>query len=241
MTALVIGAPGTNRQRDAAFAFEQLGMATAFASVESLVHDGSPLRHARIVMLAGGFSYADALGAGRLWALDLTERLGDAVRGVVARGVPVLGVCNGFQALVAAGLLPGSVPSALEPNAHGQFACHWVTMRPVSTRCVWTRDLAADDAELQCPIAHGEGRFRVAPDDVAALAANDQIALRYGSANPNGSVDGIAGVCDETGLVLGLMPHPENHVVRRQHPQSRHGHDRGSCVPLFAAGVRHVA
>lgn len=171
-------------------------------------------------------------------ALDLTAagggRLGQQVRDFVDSGRPVIGICNGFQVLTRAGLLPG----ALGPNQHGHFDCRWVELAPdPHSRCIWT-DCAGD--EIHCPIAHGEGRY-VHPDP-AGLAANGQVALRYAGRNPNGSVADIAGVCDETGLVLGLMPHPENHVVPRQHPRHRLEGDTTVHLGLrlFEAAVRHV-
>ena len=152
----------------------------------------------------------------------------------VASGRPVIGICNGFQVLTRAGLLPG----ALGHNDHGRFDCRWVELAPeAGSHCIWTSAL---DDPVHCPIAHGEGRY-VHPDP-DGLAAAGQVALRYTGSNPNGSVAGIAGVCDPSGVVLGLMPHPENHVIPRQHP--RHRHDptttRTLGLRLFEAAVRHV-
>ena len=148
------------------------------------------LDDARIVVVAGGFSYGDALGAGRMLALDLTAadggRLGERLRAFVASGRPVVGICNGFQVLTRTGLLPG----ALGHNAGGHFDCRWVRLAPEpASRSIWTAGL---DDEVHCPIAHGEGRY-VHPDP-DALAASGQVALRYAGGNPNGSVADIAGV-----------------------------------------------
>src|SRR5690606_27866676 len=138
---------------------------------------------------------------------------GDALRRAVDRGTPVLGICNGFQVLTRTGLLPG----ALGHNAAGVFDCRWVSLAVgASSTSIWTRHAAP---LIDCPIAHGEGRY-VHPDP-DGLAAAGQVALRYAGVNPNGSVGDIAGVSDPTGLVLGLMPHPENHAVVRQHPRHR--------------------
>lgn len=237
-TALVVTGPGTNRDRDATFALDLAGAEPETVAVGELAARPERLDTARIVLVAGGFSYGDALGAGRLLALDLTAadggRLGDALRGFVASGRPIIGICNGFQVLTRAGLLPG----ALGHNQGGHFDCRWVSLTPESgSRSVWL-DGAAD--AIDCPIAHGEGRY-VHPDP-DALAANGQVVFRYRDANPNGSVADIAGVCDETGLVLGLMPHPENHVLTRQHPRHRAdaATDRRLGLRLFEAAVRHV-
>jgi phosphoribosylformylglycinamidine synthase I len=237
-TAIVITGPGTNRDRDAMFALDLAGAEPVTVPVGQLTARPDQLDEARIVLVAGGFSYGDALGAGRLLALDLTAadggRLGDALRAFVASGRPVIGICNGFQVLTQAGLLPG----ALGHNAGGHFDCRWVALRPErGSRSIW---LDGTDDEIECPIAHGEGRY-VHPDP-EGLAAGGQVAFRYAGTNPNGSVADIAGVCDETGLVLGLMPHPENHVITRQHPQHRSvaDTDRRRGLRLFEAAVRHV-
>jgi phosphoribosylformylglycinamidine synthase I len=236
--AIVVAGPGTNRDTDAVLALDLAGAEPTIVLAGELTARPELLDDARIVVVAGGFSYGDALGAGRMLALDLTAgdggRLGERLRSFVAGGRPVIGICNGFQALTRTGLLPG----ALGHNAGGRFDCRWVRLaaEPAS-RCIWTADM---EAELHCPIAHGEGRY-VHPDP-AVLAANGQVALRYSGGNPNGSVADIAGVCDDSGVVLGLMPHPENHVLPRQHP--RHRHDptttRTLGLRLFEAAVRHV-
>ena len=233
--AMVLAAPGTNRDRDVAYALQLAGADPQITLLEELVAEPAPLlRDMQMLVLAGGFSYADALGAGRMWSLGVTDRLGDVLPRFVELGRPVIGICNGFQVLTGAGLLPG----ALGHNASGHFQCEWVRLQAHASKSIWTRDLEP----IECPIAHGEGRY-VHPD-VAALEANGQVALRYASnggyRNPNGSVGDIAGVCDETGLVLGLMPHPENHVIGRQHPRHSRGTAAGLGLGLFQQGVRYA-
>jgi phosphoribosylformylglycinamidine synthase len=229
-TALVLAAPGTNRDHDVAFALELAGATPRIALLAEVLADPALIDGAQMLVVAGGFSYADALGAGRMWALQLTHGVGDALRGFVAAGRPVIGICNGFQVLTATGLLPG----ALGHNASGHFQCEWVRLEVPAGRCVWTQGLEP----IECPIAHGEGRY-VHPDP-AALAAAGQVAFTYAGRNPNGSVDAIAGVCDESGVVLGLMPHPENHVLLRQHPRAARGTHGGLGLALFQQGVRHA-
>ena len=236
--ALVVAGPGTNRDTDAVLALDLAGAEPSVVLAAELTARPELLDDARIVVVAGGFSYGDALGAGRLLALDLTAadggRLGERLRAFVAGGRPVIGICNGFQVLTRTGLLPG----ALGHNAGGRFDCRWVSLTAeANSRCIWTASLEDD---VHCPIAHGEGRY-VHPDP-NGLAAAGQVALRYTRANPNGSVADIAGVCDETGVVLGLMPHPENHVLPRQHPRHRHDPttERTLGLRLFEAAVRHA-
>ena len=230
--AMVVAAPGTNRDRDVSYALQLAGADPQITLLEELVENPAPLlRDMQILVLAGGFSYADALGAGRMWSLAVTDRLGDVLPRFVELGRPVLGICNGFQVLTGAGLLPG----ALGHNASGHFQCEWIRMEAPASKSIWTSGLEP----IECPIAHGEGRY-VHPD-VAALEANGQVALRYSEgSNPNGSAGDITGVCDETGLILGLMPHPENHVIGRQHPRHARGTAVGSGLGLFQQGVRYA-
>lgn len=236
--AIVVRAPGTNRDGDVSLALDLAGAEPRVALVDELLERPALLGEARMVVLAGGFSYADALGAGRVWALELERGLGDQLRDFVSQGRPVIGICNGFQALVRTGLLPGGGRrAALAHNAGGSFVCSWVRLVPQSQRCVWTRDL---DDEIHCPIAHGEGRFVCDDETLAALRSNDQVALTYGGGNPNGSIGDIAGVTDPSGVVLGLMPHPENHVVPRQHPKAHRGEHAGLGLRLFENGVRYA-
>jgi phosphoribosylformylglycinamidine synthase len=236
--ALVVRGPGTNRDPDVSLALELAGAQPQVVLAADLVADPKLLDHARVLVLAGGFSYADALGAGRVLALELERGLGDDLKAFVAAGRPVIGICNGFQALVRTGLLPGGTQRvALAPNDTGRFECRWVTLAPVSQRCVWTAGL---DESIDCPIAHGEGRFVCADDTLASLRANDQIALTYAGSNPNGSIADIAGITDPSGVVLGLMPHPENHVLPRQFPRHTRGERGGLGLTLFQNGVRHA-
>jgi phosphoribosylformylglycinamidine synthase subunit PurQ / glutaminase len=229
-TALIVRAPGTNRDHDVAYALTLAGASTKVVSLAALTADPSHIGRSQIVVFAGGFSYADSLGAGALAGLQLNQSLGDDLRSFVASGRPIIGICNGFQMLVRSGLLPGS----LTRNDHGNFICRWVTLdAPTPSRCIWTSTL---EGAIECPVAHGEGRYMADEETVRA-----HTALTYASAsNPNGSTGDVAGVTDSTGLILGLMPHPENHVLERQHPRWHRGEHRGLARSLFDAGVIHV-
>lgn len=255
---LILHATGTNRDHDAARAVEQAGGRPEIVHVNQLRENPARLHDFQMLILPGGFSYGDALGAGRLWAADLRWLFQEEMARFVVAGKPVLGICNGFQALVKSGWLPGPPlcppritggmvrgGATLTRNASGKFECRWVWLEPNrGSPCVFTKHLAE---RIYCPVAHGEGRFIPQNDEALALLQEQrQIALTYVEmdgrpasypANPNGSVADIAGICNEQGNVLGLMPHPENHIIHEQHPQRRHGN---LGLALFENGIRYA-
>ncbi|HBY96178.1 MAG TPA: phosphoribosylformylglycinamidine synthase I [Chloroflexi bacterium] len=250
---LILHTTGTNRDREAVLACELAGGAPEIVHINQLLAGERRLLDYHMLVVPGGFSYGDDLGAGTLWALDLRHRLGDDVAAFVASGRPVLGVCNGFQALVKTGLLPGADwgPGGdrvvtLAPNASAHFECRWVYLQPNrQSPCLFTAGL---DELIYCPVAHGEGRL-VAHDDaiLAALQADGLIALTYVDAtgvpagypaNPNGSALGIAGLCNPAGNVLGLMPHPEDHIFAWHHPRWHRGESGMTGLRLFQNGIK---
>ncbi|MCB9549193.1 MAG: phosphoribosylformylglycinamidine synthase subunit PurQ [Myxococcales bacterium] len=250
--ALVLQAPGSNRDLAAARALTLAGAAPTLLTVGELVEAPERLADFRFLLLPGGFSFGDDLGAGRLWAATLRDRLAEPLARFVEAGRPILGICNGFQALVKLGLLPGrralfEAEVTLTHNASGQFACRPVFLTPEpGTRSIFCRALTAP---IVCPVAHGEGRLAASPATLAALEAEGLVALRYARAdggpvawpdNPNGSPGHIAGLCNPAGNILGLMPHPEDHVLPTQHPGYLRGASGHSGLPLFQAGVAHA-
>lgn len=268
---LVLQAAGTNRDRDAVWAVEKAGGEAAVLHVNALYERPERLHDFQMLILPGGFSYGDALGAGRLLATDLRWLFEDELQRFVGAGKPVLGICNGFQALVKSGWLPGSVAASLGDssgrkveatltrNASNRFECRWVWLEanPASP-CVFTRGPARRGVlSYTFPVAHGEGRFVPGDGVLERLQAGGQIALTYttgnapfaGSesvsrvpypANPNGSVADIAGICNERGNVLGLMPHPEDHIVPWQHPRWMRDEGGGLGLTLFKEGVEYA-
>ena len=252
---LIVSATGSNRDRDVAWACEMAGGAPEIAHLNQLTSGDRKLAGYQMLVLPGGFSQGDDLGAGKLWAVALTHRLGDQLRAFHAGRRPILGICNGFQALVKSGLLPaddGLFPAkplaTLTRNEHAHFECRWVHLAPnPASPCVFTKSL---EEPIHCPVAHGEGQF-VARDagTLERIEARGGVALRYVDAagtlagyphNPNGSIDNIAGVTDPTGTILGLMPHPENHIRPEQHPQFHRGVVGRSGLALFRNGVRYA-
>ncbi len=246
---LILHATGTNRDLDAAQAVELAGGQAEIRHVNQLRSERTRWEDFQMLVVPGGFSYADALGAGKLMALDLTSYFAEEVNAFVDAGKPVIGICNGFQALVKAGVLPGrsDVQATLTFNQSGHFECRWVRLLPRSETCLWTRGLTEP---VDCPVAHGEGRFTLADAArLAALLAAGQVALVYAGPggraaegvyphNPNGSIGDIAGVCNPQGNVLGLMPHPEDHILPHQHPRWTRG--AGGCLglKLFQNGMK---
>lgn len=266
---LILHAPGTNRDREVARACELVGGDPEIVHINQLKAGERRLMDYWMLILPGGFSYGDDLGAGKLWAVALQHTLADDLAAFVEAGRPILGICNGFQALVKAGLLPNlgrcgagqAAPNSgeqglmaapqivtLTRNDSAQFECRWVYLEPQpGSPCVFTQGLGD---VIYCPIAHGEGKF-VAQDKetLANLEAMGLVALRYVGPdgeiadypwNPNGSQGNIAGICDARGTILGLMPHPEDHIVLQQHPRFYRGEQGLLGLRLFQNGVRYV-
>jgi phosphoribosylformylglycinamidine synthase subunit PurQ / glutaminase len=195
----VLQFPGSCDERDAVSACERVGDARL------LWHEDTDLSGLDAVIVPGGFSYGDYLRAG---AIARFSPAMEAVAGFAAEGGPVLGICNGFQVLCEAGLLPG----ALLPNEGLRFICRQVELVAESTDSAWTREVEPG-GRLSVPVKHMTGRFFAPEEELDRLEADGQVAFRYASGqNPNGSARQIAGVANEAGNVLGLMPHPEHAV-----------------------------
>jgi len=258
-TTLILRAAGTNCDAETAFAFEQAGSDTQTLHVNRLLENPLLLGRFQILAIPGGFSYGDDISAGRILAGQIMHHLCDVLHQFIDDGKPIIGICNGFQVLVKTDLLPGPVggrtgqTATLTNNDSQRFIDRWIRLAPRGRLCIWTRDLPP----LELPIAHGEGKFVPADASVRkALADNDQIALVYADDdnapadrkfpdNPNGSIDDIAGICDPTGRVFGLMPHPERHIQATQHPNwpSRTTIDPGNGpgLRIFENAVEFVA
>jgi phosphoribosylformylglycinamidine synthase len=206
MRSAVVVFPGSNRDRDMLAALEKICGRPPI----SVWHADSEIPPVDLIVLPGGFSYGDYLRSGAIAAREPIMR---AVAARAKAGVPVLGVCNGFQILCEVGLLPG----VLMRNASLRFVCKEIRLRVETTDTIFTSLYRKGDV-IRCPVAHGDGNYRADEATLARLKGEDRIVFRYvdaagqatDAANPNGSLDAIAGILNERRNVLGMMPHPEN-------------------------------
>ena len=261
----VLRTAGTNCDRETAFAFSKVGAAAELVHINALIGRKDHLDTFQILALPGGFTYGDDVAAGKILANELRFKLSGALKKFLRDGKLIIGICNGFQILVKSGLLPGNnelrQETSLIINDSGKFEDRWVYLRVTGnglrvtgtrshvTNCVWTKDLPEI---IYLPVAHGEGKF--AAKDKSALERlrkNNQIIFRYCDEtgflkgyphNPNGSLDNIAGISDDTGRILGLMPHPERHIESYQHPRwtGLRKITKGDGLQIFSNGVEYV-
>jgi phosphoribosylformylglycinamidine synthase subunit PurQ / glutaminase len=188
--------PGSNCDRDVYDILKK-----KLESNVSYIKDKDKIKNFDAIVIPGGFTYGDRLRAG---AIAAHSSLMDKIKEQANEGIPILGICNGFQILVEAGLLPG----ALIPNKSLKFVCRWVDILVTNNKTPFT-SLFSDKQKVSIPIAHGEGRYVVDKQTYAEIKNNKQITMKYGGDNPNGSIDNIAAVCNTRGNIMGMMPHPE--------------------------------
>lgn len=213
---LVLTGDGVNCERETARAFELSGAETTILHVNQLTDKFNFLDGFQILALPGGFSFGDELGSGKVFSLKLEAFLGESISKFIERGCPVIGICNGFQVLTKLNIFSKKKNTVgLARNNHGTFINKWSNLKVKENTSLWLKGIE----ELFLPIRHGEGRFVFNNDTEARdeFLKNGQVVLTYGE-NPNGSTDDIAGVCDPTGRVLGLMPHPEAAVKAELYP-----------------------
>jgi phosphoribosylformylglycinamidine synthase I len=267
--ALVLRAPGINCDRETGRACQLAGFETDLVHINQLIKAPELLLDYHFLVIPGGFSYGDDLGAGTLLARNLVIHLGKQLQQFIDEGRLVLGICNGFQVLVRSGLLPGienvsfdtsQIPTtSLISNASAQFECRWITLSTQTSPCIFTQGIAGS---IELPVAHGEGRFVLSDSgSLTTLQSNGHIPLVYttnvwqispASAttsfssvipypdNPNGSIANVAGVCNSQGNVFGLMPHPERYIHALQHPQHRGTQGSGEGLLLFKNAYEYV-
>ncbi len=247
---LVLRAAGINCDEEIAHCWRSVGAKPEVLHINRIAENPRQIRDFQIVTIPGGFSYGDDIGAGVILAQRLSLDLIDELREVVHRGGGILGVCNGFQVLVKAGLLPGgrfTNQVTVTYNDSGQFEARWVKLEVCTDRCPFL----TPKSTLRLPVEHGEGKVVTTSDTVAQeLSQSGYVAVRYVDeegrhdrypANPNGSVGGIAGLCDETGRIFGLMPHPDRHFSHQHRPDGRECSVEGTPdgLSVFMNAVRH--
>lgn len=234
--AFILKAPGTNCDYETSVAFQKAGAQTDSFHINHWLDNKSLIHQYQILVIPGGFTYGDDIGAGTVLANEITRRLIGEINKFIDDGKLIIGICNGFQMLVKTGLLPGLSKNNGQPireavlftNDSARYEDRWVYLRNYSKKCVFTKDIPENIIYL--PVAHGEGKFIT--QDKATLKKindNDQVVFRYCDAkgkptsryplNPNGAEDNIAAICDTTGRIMGMMPHPERFQDIVNHPR----------------------
>lgn len=264
---LILRGPGTNCDQETAFAFETAGGRPESLHLNRLIENPALAADFQILAIPGGFSYGDDISAGRIFGNQMRHHLRDCLEEFKAAGKLIIGICNGFQILIKSGvLLPDRADepiATLTLNESGKFEDRWVNLKVASEKCVFLRGID----RMYLPIAHAEGKF-VARDKemLARMDAAGQLVLRYTSApdagnaperrntaesvpysaldscpypaNPNGAQLHVAGLCDDTGRVFGLMPHPERHIDPTHHPRwTREERERGDGLAVFENAI----
>ena len=249
---LILRTAGTNCDYETAYAFDKVGARAERIHVNRVLEKNDLLREFQILGIPGGFSYGDDLGSGKILANELRFALEEELRRFIEDGKLIIGICNGFQVLVKAGFLPAldgyRRQATLTFNDSNRFEDRWVKLRADTDKCVWVNP----GQDCYFPVAHGEGKF-VPGDDAVLQQLNEagQVVFRYVAPdgksagypwNPNGSIDDIAGICDPTGRIFGLMPHPERHVEPTHHPRwTREGlKEEGDGVAVFRNAVEYA-
>jgi len=251
--ALVLRAAGINCDMETAYALELAGAHVQRTHINRIMETPSILDGCQIMVFPGGFSYGDDVAAGKILANQIIHHLYDVVAKFIENGKLVLGICNGFQVLVKAGILGNMDGSAEQSvtityNDSGKFEDRWVYLSPGTDKCVFI----TPEERIYLPVAHGEGKVLCSGESILErLKSNGNIAFRYVDAdgnfggfpvNPNGSLDSIASLTDDTGRILGLMPHPERFIKSTQHPHWTRLQDKKTPdgIGLFNNAVRYV-
>ena len=219
---IVLTGYGINSEEETKFVFEKSGADAEIVHINDLVDGTKKLSNYQIMAFPGGFAHGDDTGSGNAYANKMRNNIWEQVQKFLTQDKLVIGVCNGCQIIANLGLVPGFDGKygerliALRHNASARYECRWVNIKTDSKKCVWTRDIDT----IRCPVSHGEGNFYMEKDVLKKLNRDDQVVFRYVDdnckpakgkfpVNPNGAVEDIAAVCDPTGRVLAIMPHPE--------------------------------
>lgn len=240
---LVLSGYGLNCEEETAYGFKLAGGEADIVHINDLVDKLVKLDDYQILAMPGGFSYGDHLGSGKAYASKLKNHLGEDINNFLKKDKLVLGICNGFQILTTLGFLPG----ALTFNDSARFINRWIDLKVVNNS-FWLKNIK----KISLPVAHGEGKYYLAEKDLARIKKNNQIAVKYFKGemfeeygveyNPNGSVEDIAGVTDQTGRIFGLMPHPDRCLFFTQLPNwtrlKQKYLQENKPLPKYAAGLQ---
>lgn len=228
----VLQSDGTNCDNELFYAFKKAGGNPQFVHINELRNKTRTLKDFDILALPGGFSYGDDVASGKIWAIELISFLREEIEKFRKKGRLIIGICNGFQVLVRTGLLPfgnlGEMDATLATNDSGHFECRWIKLKPEKSKCVFFKESGPVG---YFSVNHGEGKFFAENETMKTIEQLGLVVFRYADEdgnptqkypqNPNGSLNAIAGVCDPTGRILGLMPHPEKFVDITQYPNWR--------------------
>ena len=250
----VLKTDGINCDEEMMYAFSASGGQPELVHVNQLRTGGKRLADYAVLAIPGGFSYGDDIASGKVLATELMSFLSGQLKTFVQAGKPVIGICNGFQVLVKAGLLPGGPAGeqqvTLTENVIGRFECRWVDLAVTKSRCKFVIPNDFANAPIPMQIAHGEGRFFGSSANIKILEEAQQVVFRYSTANlgtptgfpdnPNGSMGNIAGICDQTGLVLGMMPHPERSLQAFHPHRARTAAAHTAASAIFDAIIKYA-
>ena len=242
---MVLRVDGTNCDEETIHAFLLAGSEVSLVHINELINGKRSLEDFEIVAIPGGFAHGDDVASGKILANMIRYKLSrDFVR-FIEEGKLLIGICNGFQAIVKSGLLPafggfGRQEATLASNDSGYFIDRWIRMKHVNRgKCIFTKGIKN---EIFVPINHGEGKFIAPKEILRMLEENDQVVFRYID-NPNGSMNDIAGICNTEGNVFGLMPHPEKFVSKYMHPnwtRLKNLSEEGDGLAIFRNAVEYA-
>jgi len=226
---LIMSGYGINCEKESAEAFQKAGGEAEIVHINDLISGKKKLLDYEIIMFPGGFSYGDDTGSGNAFANKIKNNLWEELMKFIESGKLILGICNGFQVMTYLGLFSGEFGkkiNAMEANNSNRYECRWVHIKNDNSNCVFTKGVGI----THLPVAHGEGRFYCSKEVFKDLKKNNQIVFRYCDEkggevdgeyplNPNGSFFDIAGICDKTGRIMGMMPHPERAIYSINDPE----------------------
>ncbi len=252
--AIVLTGYGINCEEETAFAFRKAGAQAEIVHVNDLIAKPKKLADAQIFAFPGGFSYGDDTGSGNALANKIRNNIWDGIVEFIEAQKLILGICNGFQVITNLGILPGvenrqaQRKVALSHNNTARYECRWVSLKAFSKKCAFTKGIDS----IGMPVAHAEGKFTASEPVLKELNESNQVVFRYTKEdklakeefpfNPNGSAEDIAGICDKSGRILGMMPHPERNIFFTQQPdwtmQKEKLKRQGKEIPEESAGLK---